>query len=91
MKKLTVEEFEKKLAAIPVVEPDEWDLKMIAEIDAEADDSAGVSLDEIRARRECSGKISVRVPKELHYKLLENAKENGVSLNQFILYKLAKP
>ena len=90
MKKLTVEEFEKKLASIPVVEPDEWDLEMLAEIDAETDKST-VSLDEVRARRECSGKISIRVPKELHYALLESAKENGVSLNQFIVYKLAKP
>ena len=89
MKKLTIEEFEKKLAAAPVVEPDEWDLKMLAEIDAEADDSA-VPLEEVRAWRKCNGKISLRVPKELHYSLLADAKENGVSLNQFIVYKLAK-
>jgi len=90
MKKLTVDEFEAKLAVIEEVEPDEWDKKMLAEIDEEADDST-IPLEVVKARRECSGKISVRVPKELHLMLLENAKENGVSLNQFIVYKLAKP
>ena len=89
MKNLTVDEFEKKLAAIPEVEPDEWDLKILAEIDADTDEST-VPLDDLRALRECSGKISVRVPKELHFNLLERAKENGVSLNQYIVYKLAK-
>jgi len=89
MKDLTVNEFEMKLAAISEVEPDEWDLKMLAEIDADADEST-ISLVEVRALRECNGKISVRVPKELHYNLLERAKENGVSLNQYIVYKLAR-
>jgi len=89
MKNLTVDEFEKKLAAIPEAEPDEWDLKMLAEIDASSDEST-VPLEDIRALRECSGKISVRVPKELHYNLLERAKENGVSLNQYMVYKLAR-
>jgi predicted HicB family RNase H-like nuclease len=31
-----------------------------------------------------SGKFMVRIPKELHQFLSENAKENGVSLNQYI-------
>ena len=90
MTELTLSEFEAKLATLPEVEPDEWDREMLAEIDAEPD-SRTVSIEAVRARRECSGRISVRVPKELHYTLLENAKKNGVSLNQFIMYKLAKP
>ncbi|MCL2698532.1 MAG: type II toxin-antitoxin system HicB family antitoxin [Oscillospiraceae bacterium] len=94
MKKgLTVEEFEKKLAAIPTVKPDEWDLRMLAEIDAEADDSPGVPLEEVhrlRMAKEYSGKISLRVPKSLHRELTQAAKHEGISLNQFILYKLAK-
>lgn len=32
----------------------------------------------------------LRIPKELHKQLIEAAKENGVSLNQYALYKLAK-
>lgn len=89
MKNLSVDEFEKRLAEIPEEEPDEWDNAMLAEIDAETDHST-ITLEEMDAWRKCNGKISLRVPKELHYKLLESAKENGVSLNQFIMYKLAK-
>ncbi|MBI4837931.1 MAG: type II toxin-antitoxin system HicB family antitoxin [Nitrospirae bacterium] len=37
-----------------------------------------------------SGKILARTPKSLHKALLERAKEEGVSLNQFILYLLAR-
>ncbi|MCL2087656.1 MAG: type II toxin-antitoxin system HicB family antitoxin [Oscillospiraceae bacterium] len=90
-------DIEKRFKNISEAPPDEWDLQMLAEIEAEADESEGITLEEmdkLRARRQvrrtCSGKISVRVPKELHYELLERAKENGVSLNQFIVYKLAK-
>jgi predicted HicB family RNase H-like nuclease len=89
-KELTVEEFEKRLAAVSTAEPDEWDMQMLAEIDAENDTSKGVSLKEVTARRECSGKVSVRMPRELHHSLIKSANENGVSLNQFIVYKLAK-
>lgn len=32
----------------------------------------------------------LRVPKELHKTLAEAAKANGVSLNQYALYKLSK-
>jgi len=46
--------------------------------------------DDIDKIRKYSGKISVRVPKKLHRELTEEAKDNGVSLNQFIVYKLAK-
>ena len=86
---LSKEEFLKKVEATPVEQPDEWDLRMLAEIDAEKDHST-IPLKQVIARRECNGKISVRVPKELHYTLLRNAKDNGVSLNQYIVYKLAK-
>lgn len=35
--------------------------------------------------------ISVRVPQSLHAELLEEAKREGVSLNQLCLTKLARP
>lgn len=89
MANLDFEEFEKKLEEVPEVKPDEWDKQMLAEIDAETDNET-IPLEAVRAYRECSGKISLRVPKELHYRLLESAKDNGVSLNQFVVYKLAK-
>jgi len=89
MDKLTFDDFEQQLAKLPEIVPDEWDRQMLAEIDADIDDTT-TPLELVRAFRECSGKISLRVPKELHYRPLENAKENGVSLNQFVVYKLAK-
>ena len=89
MGSLTKEDFLKKVEATEKVKPDEWDLKMLAEIDAEKDDGT-VPFEAVRAYRACSGKVSLRLPKELHYRLLENAKDSGVSLNQFIVYKLAK-
>lgn len=89
MGKLSKDEFLKKVAATPTTAPDEWDLKMLAEIDTETDHTT-MPLEVVQARRECSGKISLRVPRELHYKLQERAKANGVSLNQFLVYKLAE-
>lgn len=37
-----------------------------------------------------SGKFVVRIPKSLHYKLTVEAKREGISLNQYALYKLSK-
>lgn len=37
-----------------------------------------------------SGKFVVRVPKSLHQRLSVEAEKEGVSLNQYALYKLAK-
>ena len=35
--------------------------------------------------------LTIRIPKTLHAELLEEAKEEGVSLNQLCLFKLARP
>lgn len=37
-----------------------------------------------------SGKFVIRIPKSLHYKLSLEAEQEGVSLNQYALYKLSK-
>jgi antitoxin HicB len=37
-----------------------------------------------------SGKILARTPKSLHKELMEKAKEEGVSLNQLVVYLLSK-
>ena len=37
-----------------------------------------------------SGKFVVRIPKSLHYQLSMEAREEGVSLNQYALYKLSR-
>ena len=81
-----------KIANAPEVSPDEIDLQMIAEIE---DDDAGESISwgEYKAQREertYSGNISLRIPKDLHRELVGVAKEQGVSLNQYCLYKLAR-
>mgnify|MGYP005978226703 CR=1 FL=1 len=36
-----------------------------------------------------SGKFNVRIPKSLHQKLSVEAEKEGVSLNQYIVYKLS--
>lgn len=37
-----------------------------------------------------SGKFNLRIPKSLHFRLAMEAKKEGVSLNQYALYKLSK-
>ena len=37
-----------------------------------------------------SGKFVVRIPKSLHYRLAVEAEQEGVSLNQYALYKLSR-
>lgn len=39
---------------------------------------------------EYSGKLNIRIPKSLHRVLAEKAKEERVSLNQYINYQLAR-
>jgi predicted HicB family RNase H-like nuclease len=86
-------DIEKRFNAVETVKPDEWDLQMIASIEKANDTSEGVTLaelDRIRAAQDYSGKISLRLPKTLHRDLSQAAKQEGISLNQFILYKLAQ-
>ncbi|MCL2053981.1 MAG: type II toxin-antitoxin system HicB family antitoxin [Oscillospiraceae bacterium] len=86
-------EIEKRFRNIPEVEPDERDLKAMERIKKANDNGKGITLEEmdrIRAAQEYSGKISLRVPKTLHRDLTKAAKQEGISLNQFILYKLVR-
>lgn len=41
-------------------------------------------------QEEYSGKFIVRIPKSLHMRLVMEAEKEGVSLNQYALYKLTK-
>lgn len=83
-----------KLNTIPAIEPDEWEKEAIREFKeekatGEADEM--VTHGELKKRiRQANGRISLRVPRELHMDLIEEAEENGVSLNQYIVYKLAR-
>lgn len=89
---ITKEEFEKRLNAIPEVEPDDFDKELLEECKNNPEcNEYGCDLDELKSRvKHANGRISLRVPKELHAELIESAKDNGVSLNQYIVYKLAK-
>jgi antitoxin HicB len=36
------------------------------------------------------GRITVRVPKTMHKELIEEANEEGISLNQYLIYVIGK-
>ena len=83
-------EFEKKLNTLPEEEPDEIDRTMLAEAEA-VNDGSTVSLEELKQElEEYSGKLVIRIPRSLHKSLKEAAAAEGVSLNQYMLYKLAR-
>lgn len=85
----TKEELRAKLASIPEEEPDAMDRAMIAQAQAVNDDSA-IPLEEVKNALDFSGKLNIRIPKTLHCQLSREAKLDGVSLNQYIIYKLAR-
>ena len=81
--------FEKKLLSIQEEAPDDLDLAMIAEAERENDGSTVDLQEYMNELSQYSGKLSLRVPRSLHKELAEAAKMEGVSLNQYALYKLA--
>ena len=88
---MTKKEFHEKLKTIPSVKPDEIDLQMMAEVRAEYDpDDQGIPLADVIKEREESGKILLRVPRDLKQDLHNEANRQGVSVNQLCLYMLAK-
>lgn len=88
---MTQKEFEAKLKTFPVEEPDAIDKAMLMEAES-MDDGTTVSLDAFRKELEgFSGKIVLRIPKSLHKSLKEHATAEGISLNQYMLYKLSRP
>ena len=62
----------------------------VPEVDWENMDEEDKELFSAMEELEKSGKISLRIPKSLHTKLTEQARLEGVSLNQYCLYKLAQ-
>ena len=83
-------EFSAKLAALPAEEPDALDLAMLADAE-QGNDGSAVAFEEFKQNlADCSGKLNIRIPRSLHYRLREEARQDGVSLNQYILYKLAQ-
>ena len=88
---MTKEELEKRVAQTGALPEEE-----MTDADQEAFSLAGeeddwVSLTDFRRELEgYSGKVVLRMPRSLHKKLKERAKAEGVSLNQYMIYKLAQ-
>ena len=87
---MDAKEFTRRLSSVPEVDPDEIDLRMLAEADTLNDDSV-VPLDEFnRQLDEYISDLVIRIPRSLHRALQESAESEGIDLNQYVLYKLAK-
>ena len=50
----------------------------------------GYEIPEPASDEEYSGQFKLRLPKSLHRALAENSKREGISMNQYCLYLLAK-
>ena len=87
---LSPAELEQRFAEINAREPEELEAAALAEAEA-MDDGSSVSLDAFKAELEgYSGKLVLRIPRSLHKHLKEEAEIEGVSLNQYMLYKLSR-
>lgn len=89
----TADEVEKRFAAINAREPEvltEEDAASLAAAEA-MDDGTSIDLERFKQDlEEYSGKLVLRIPRSLHKALKEQAAIEGVSLNQYMLYKLAR-
>ena len=92
-KNMSQAEIERRMAEIAAREPEELtpaEAASLAAAEAE-DDGSAVTLEEFReSLEEYSGRLVLRIPRSLHKALKEEAQIEGVSLNQYMLYKLAK-
>ena len=83
-------EIEKRFAEINAREPEEASAADLAAI-AAAEHEEGVDFEDFRESLEgYSGRLVLRIPKSLHRTLKKEAEAEGVSLNQYMLYKLAR-
>ncbi len=91
-KNLTAAEIEKRFAAINAREPENLSAEEAASLAAaEAmDDGTSVSLETLKRELDgYSGRLVIRIPRSLHKLLKEEAEIEGVSLNQYMIYKLS--
>ena len=90
---LTPEEIETRFAEIDALGTEKLmpeEEAALAAAEAE-DDGSTMTLEEFKQGLEkYSGKLVIRIPRSLHKKLKEAAEAEGVSLNQYMLYKLAQ-
>lgn len=90
---LSAEEIERRFAEINAKTPEyltEEESASLAKAEA-INDGTTVSLEEFRRSLEdYSGRLVLRIPRSLHKLLKEEADIEGVSLNQYMLYKLSR-
>lgn len=90
---LTEQEIEARFAEINAREPETLtpeEEAMLAEAEA-MDDGTTITLEELKQElSEYSGRLVLRIPRSLHKSLKETAAAEGVSLNQYMLYKLSQ-
>lgn len=92
-KEMTTAEIERRFAEISAQPAEELTAEEAASLaEAEAmDDGSAVSLEAFKKELEdYSGRLVVRLPRSLHRQLKEAAAVEGVSLNQYMIYKLSR-
>lgn len=82
-------DFETWLDNLPEEEPDEFDLAMLKQAEEE-NDGTTIAMEDLMEELKLSGRVNVRMPKSLHKQLIQNAKAEGVSLNQYLVYSLTQ-
>ena len=90
---LDADEIQRRFAEIDAKEPEVLNPEEEASLAAaEAmDDSTTVSLEALKQElEEYSGRLVLRIPRSLHKELKQAAAIEGVSLNQYMLYKLSR-
>lgn len=91
-RELSMAEIEKRFAAIDRKQPEELTADEAAHLKAaeDMDDGTTVTLEALKQELEdYSGRLVLRIPRSLHKALKEQAEVEGVSLNQYMLYKLS--
>ena len=91
-KNLTAAEIEQRFAAINAKEPETMSAEEAASLAAaeKMDDGTTVRLEALKRELDgFSGRLVIRIPKSLHKLLKEEAEIEGVSLNQYMIYKLS--
>ena len=86
---MSPEEFAARLAAVPEAEPDEMDLAMLEEAE-QVNDGTAVPLEAFNQELEsATERLELRLSRGLLRLVKESADREGVSLNDYVLRKLA--
>ena len=82
------EEFAKRLAALPEVEPDEIDIAMLKNA-AESNDETTVPLEAFnKGIEDNTERVELYISRGLLQLVQEAANREGISLNQYVLHRL---